>query len=85
MKPIFNELLLKALQVEDSLSRHETDRCLEWIADNRSKLRRLKSTLETTVRLQDCIELVRRGKLFYSLHIFLQLWTLPGICKTVGF
>lgn len=30
----------------------------------------MKSTLETTVRLQDCIELVRRGELFYALHIF---------------
>lgn len=58
-------IFTKVLQVEDSLSRHETDRCLEWIADNRSKLRRLKSTLETMVRLQDCIELVRRGKFFF--------------------
>ncbi|VDK82025.1 unnamed protein product [Litomosoides sigmodontis] len=57
-----------AKQVEDSLSRHETDRCLEWIADNKSKLRRLKSTLETTVRLQDCIELVRRGKRLEAVH-----------------
>ncbi|CAG9536075.1 unnamed protein product [Cercopithifilaria johnstoni] len=57
-----------AKQVEDSLSRHETDRCLEWIADNKSKLRRLKSTLETTVRLQDCIELVRRGERLEAVH-----------------
>ncbi|KAM3720860.1 E3 ubiquitin-protein transferase MAEA [Dirofilaria immitis] len=57
-----------AKQVEDSLSRHETDRCLEWIADNRSKLRRLKSTLETMVRLQDCIELVRRGERLEAVH-----------------
>lgn len=57
-----------AKQVEDSLLCHETDRCLEWIADNKSKLRRLKSTLETNVRLQDCIELVRRGERLEAVH-----------------
>ncbi|VDM95476.1 unnamed protein product [Thelazia callipaeda] len=58
----------QALQVEHSLSRHETDRCLEWITENRSKLRRLKSPLETTIRLQDCIEMVRRGERLQAVH-----------------
>ncbi|VDN31515.1 unnamed protein product [Gongylonema pulchrum] len=57
-----------AKQVEASLLRHETGRCLEWIADNKSRLRRLKSTIETNVRLQDCIELVRQGKRLEAVH-----------------
>lgn len=56
-------IIKKALQVEDSLSRHETDRCMEWIMDNKSKLRRLKSNFEVTVRIQECVELVRKGLL----------------------
>ncbi|VDD86692.1 unnamed protein product [Enterobius vermicularis] len=55
-------IIKKALQVEDSLSRHETDRCMEWIMDNKSKLRRLKSNFEVTVRIQECVELVRKGE-----------------------
>ncbi|KAL1238677.1 E3 ubiquitin-protein transferase MAEA [Trichinella spiralis] len=47
--------------VEDSLKRHETGPCLDWCYENRSRLRRLKSTLELKVRQQDFIELVRMG------------------------
>uniref|UniRef100_A0A0N5AP93 E3 ubiquitin-protein transferase MAEA n=1 Tax=Syphacia muris TaxID=451379 RepID=A0A0N5AP93_9BILA len=72
-----------ARQVEDSLSRHETDRCMEWILDNKSKLRRLKSNFEVIVRIQECIELVKKGEniqaVLYARKHFSnlspQLWT----------
>ena len=41
---------------------HNTGPCLAWCHDNRSKLRRLRSTLEYRVRLQDFVELVRQER-----------------------
>ncbi len=49
-------------RVEDGLRDHNTGPCLAWCHDNRSKLRRLKSTLEYRVRLQDFIELIRQER-----------------------
>lgn len=49
-------------RVEEALRNHDTGPCLAWCYDNRSKLRRMKSTLEFQVRLQDFIELVRLNK-----------------------
>ena len=50
------------IKVETALRDHHTGPCLAWCHDNRSKLRRLKSTLEYRIRLQDFIELVRQEK-----------------------
>ena len=49
-------------RVEEGLRSHDTGPCLAWCHDNRSKLRRLKSTLEYRVRLQDFIELIRQER-----------------------
>ena len=49
-------------KVEEALRRHDTGPCLAWCYENRSKLRRTKSTLEFQLRLQDFIELVRTNK-----------------------
>lgn len=46
-------------EVEISLANHETTRCLGWCHDNRSKLRKLGSTMEFELRVQEFIELVR--------------------------
>lgn len=54
------DLFLVAKEVEEALLRRETGRCLAWCHENRSKLRKLKSTLEFNVRLQEFIELVKR-------------------------
>lgn len=48
-------------QVEKSLANHETGRCLGWCNDNR-KLRKLGSTLEFNLRVQEFIELVRADR-----------------------
>lgn len=56
--PVF----LKAKEVEESLARGETAKWLEWCYDNRSKLRRTKSSLELKIRQQEFIELIRKGE-----------------------
>ncbi|GIY94923.1 e3 ubiquitin-protein transferase MAEA [Caerostris extrusa] len=53
-------LFLISKDVEESLIRHETANCLNWCYDNKSKLRKLKSTLEFNLRQQEFIELVRQ-------------------------
>lgn len=49
-------------EVEKSLANHETARCLSWCHDNRSKLRKLGSTMEFNLRVQEFIELVRSDR-----------------------
>lgn len=53
------DIFLTAREVEDSLSNHETGKCLNWCHDNRSKLRKLKSNMEFNLRVQEFIEFVR--------------------------
>lgn len=55
------DLFLVAKEVEESLLTQDISKCLAWCYDNKSKLRKLKSTLEFNVRLQEYIELIRRG------------------------
>ncbi|EDO31713.1 predicted protein [Nematostella vectensis] len=55
------ELFLVSRQVEESLQQEDSGPCLAWCYDNKSKLRKLKSTLEFNVRMQEYVELVRKG------------------------
>ena len=56
------DIFVVCQRVEEALTRHDTGPCLAWCYENRSKLRRLKSTLEFQLRLQDFIELVRLNR-----------------------
>ena len=56
------DIFLVCQRVEEALRVHDTGPCLLYCHENRSKLRRLKSSLEFQVRLQDFIELVRSNK-----------------------
>ncbi|XP_048744927.1 E3 ubiquitin-protein transferase MAEA-like isoform X1 [Ostrea edulis] len=56
------DLFLTSREVEESLIRRETTPCLAWCYDNKSKLRKNKSTLEFKLRQQEFIELVREDK-----------------------
>ena len=53
-------LFLVAKDVEEALTQQDTSKCLAWCHDNKSKLRKMKSTLEFNVRLQEFIELIKR-------------------------
>ncbi len=55
-------LFLVAKEVEESLSAKDTSKCLSWCHDNKSKMRKMKSTLEFNLRLQEFVELVRAGQ-----------------------
>ena len=56
------DIFLLCRDIEDSLAKHETSRCLSWCHDNKSKLRKTKSTLEFSLRQQEFIELVRSNQ-----------------------
>ncbi|XP_061380029.1 E3 ubiquitin-protein transferase MAEA [Danaus plexippus] len=56
------DIYAAASEVEYELSLRRTARCLQWCADNRSKLRKLNSTMEFKIRIQEFIELVREDR-----------------------
>ncbi|WKX89085.1 hypothetical protein Q1695_008606 [Nippostrongylus brasiliensis] len=56
------EVFNKVEKVVDALLNKDTGPCLEWIAEHRSKLRRMNSKLEQIVRVQNAVELVRANK-----------------------
>ena len=55
------KVFLTAREVEESLAREELEKVLAWCHDNKSRLRKLKSSLEFQVRLQEYLELVKKG------------------------
>ncbi|RUS17168.1 CTLH/CRA C-terminal to lish motif domain-containing protein [Endogone sp. FLAS-F59071] len=57
------ELFAQASRVEEALQRHSCAECLQWCSDNKSNLRKMKSTLEFNLRLQEYIELVRARRM----------------------
>nr|KAF6431807.1 macrophage erythroblast attacher, E3 ubiquitin ligase [Rousettus aegyptiacus] len=62
------EMFLTAKEVEESLERRETATCLAWCHDNKSRLRKMKSCLEFSLRVQEFIELVRQNKRLDMAH-----------------
>lgn len=56
------EVFLVAKEVEESLAAGDVSKCLAWCHDNKSKLRKMKSTLEFNVRLQEFIELIKKDQ-----------------------
>jgi len=57
-----SDVFLVSREVEASLAEHDTSKCLAWCHDNKSKLRKLKSTMEFNLRIQEFIELVRADR-----------------------
>ena len=53
------EVFTTARTVESALRNKNSSPCLSWCAENRSKLRKIKSTLEFNLRKQGFVELVR--------------------------
>lgn len=62
------ELFLVSREVEESLRDHETAKCLSWCHDNRSRLRKLHSTLEFNLRQQEFIELIRSSRFMEAIN-----------------
>ncbi|KAF3938670.1 hypothetical protein ABW19_dt0206195 [Dactylella cylindrospora] len=57
------DVFLQCWSIEESLRRKSTGECLAWCQDNKNALKKIKSTLEFELRLQQYIELVRARKL----------------------
>lgn len=63
IEPLTNiNIYLAYRDIEISLSKKETAMCLAWCQENKSKLRKIESTLEFQLRQQEFIELVRNNK-----------------------
>lgn len=56
------DLFMVSRKVETSLEAGDTTQCLSWCHDNKSKLRKIKSSLEFKLRQQEFIELVKQNK-----------------------
>ncbi|KAF7729140.1 GID complex subunit containing RING finger motif [Apophysomyces ossiformis] len=56
------QLFVQSEKVEEALRNRSCKECLQWCSDNRSGLKKLKSTLEFNLRLQEYIELARESK-----------------------
>ncbi|KXN82201.1 Macrophage erythroblast attacher [Leucoagaricus sp. SymC.cos] len=49
-------------RIEDALARHSCTEALAWCSENKAALRKIKSTLEFELRLQEFIELARQRR-----------------------
>lgn len=56
------DVFVTAWEVEKALEICDSSRCLAWCHDNRSRLRKLKSNLEFSLRVQEFVELVRNDQ-----------------------
>ncbi|PUU80514.1 CTLH/CRA C-terminal to lish motif domain-domain-containing protein [Tuber borchii] len=56
------DVFVQCARVEASLRKGSTMECLAWCQENKNSLRKMKSTLEFELRLQQFIELVRAGQ-----------------------
>ncbi|KAF9162006.1 GID complex subunit containing RING finger motif [Actinomortierella ambigua] len=54
------ELFVQSRKVEQALQRFSCTECLQWCHENKSNLKKIKSTLEFSLREQEFIELVRK-------------------------
>lgn len=86
------DLFLVAKEVETSLCQKNLLTCLQWCHANKSKLKKLQSTLELNVRIQEFVELIksnqRLGALVYARKHFTSggndsTLAVPEIQKTV--
>ena len=55
-------------EIEETLERGSCIECLQWCNDHRHRLRKMKSTLEFDLRLQEYIELVRGNRFTEAIH-----------------
>lgn len=55
-------LFTSSRKIEDSLLAGNTSVCLDWCYENKTKLRRINSTLELKLRQQEFIELIKQDK-----------------------
>ncbi|KAJ1967343.1 GID complex subunit containing RING finger motif [Dispira parvispora] len=62
------ELFEQSAVIEQSLLNHSCTKGIQWCSDNKSALRKLKSTLEFDLHLQEFIELARAGEMMQAIQ-----------------
>lgn len=56
------EIFQTTREVEEDLRLHRTAKCIAWCGDNKSKLRKINSTIEFQLRVQEFVELIRADR-----------------------
>ncbi|XP_018006816.1 E3 ubiquitin-protein transferase MAEA isoform X2 [Hyalella azteca] len=55
-------LFENAYEVEQSLERRDVSKCLAWCHENKTKLKKLNSSLEFNIRIQEFIDMIKRNE-----------------------
>lgn len=71
------ELFSQARRVEEGLRNRSCAECLLWCKENSSTLKKMKSDLEFSLRMQEYIELIRARKLAEAIQ-YLRKWLTPS-------
>ncbi|KAL0959940.1 hypothetical protein HGRIS_011603 [Hohenbuehelia grisea] len=61
------DLFTEIRRIEDALAQHSCSEALAWCSENKTALRKIKSTLEFELRLQEYIELARARKILEAI------------------
>ncbi|KAM9967814.1 hypothetical protein ACTFIW_001901 [Dictyostelium discoideum] len=61
------EIFLSSKKVVEGLNKFDCTEALNWCNENKSKLKKINSTLEFNLRIQEFIELVRLGKMMQAI------------------
>lgn len=56
------DIFATSREVERDLEAHSTGKCIVWCNDNKSKLKKINSTIEFQVRVQEFVELIREDR-----------------------
>ncbi|KAF2359242.1 CTLH/CRA C-terminal to LisH motif domain [Trinorchestia longiramus] len=56
------EIFETAYEVEQSLEKRDVTKCLAWCHENKTKLKKLNSSLEFNIRIQEFIEMIKRDE-----------------------
>lgn len=62
------DIFLVEKEIIESLRNKETNKCFVWCNENKSKLKKINSNLEFTLRQQEFIELVRAQRCVEAVH-----------------
>lgn len=62
------DIFVSSKKVIEGLEKHDCQEALQWCAENRSKLKKINSELEFLLRIQEFIELARKGKQEQAIH-----------------
>lgn len=62
------DIFMVEKEIVESLKNKETSKCFAWCNENKSKLKKINSNLEFTLRQQEFIELVRAQRCVEAVH-----------------